>query len=99
MIRRRAVPVEVIFHEIDALAGYGMGDDHHRLLYDGLSHLAGVDDGLNVVTVDFQHVPAESFPALAMVASLTGTQCPLDNTRISRSSQSGFSGLCLRTLK
>src|SRR5579872_4576610 len=34
-----------------------------------------------------------------MVAYLTGTQCPLDNTKMSRSDQSGFWGSCLRMSK
>src|SRR3954468_11828366 len=57
---RVAMPVIIVFHVVDAFAGDGVGDYGDGRLHDGLGHFAGIGDGLEVVAVDFDDVPAES---------------------------------------
>src|SRR3990167_1434430 len=67
MIGLRAVPMKVILHKINPFTRYRVGDDHHRSFHNGFSHGRGINDRLDIVAVDFQYVPAKTFPLSTQV--------------------------------
>src|SRR3712207_9305319 len=64
MVGRRAMPMKVIFHKIDTLTGHRVSDNHDRLIDDGFGHLNGVNESLDIIAVDFEHMPTKRLPFL-----------------------------------
>lgn len=62
-----AVPMVIVFHEVDALAWNSMSDNHGGRLCNGLAKVAGADDGVHIVAVNFNDVPTEGRPFLSQV--------------------------------
>ena len=53
MVGRNAVPVEVVFHKVHALAWDRVGQNADGFFGNGLGHRTGVDDCLHVIAIYF----------------------------------------------
>ena len=56
------MPVKIVFHEIYALSWDRMGYDNDRLFFDCLGHVTGINNRIDVITINLKDVPTKCFP-------------------------------------
>ena len=56
------MPLSLIFHIRYAFALHGMGQDDRRLAFISFCRTVGLIQGIRIVTVDVEDMPAKAFP-------------------------------------